>query len=128
MDENQVKQWIRKGPSPDLLQAAESCGRELQKEKLTTSQIRQVFSKLKSIEAKGYKNESQRIEFMMLKPYIAYAASRPGSAKGTKILKEKVSWAIDAVLEDPANEKQCFYNFCKFFEAILAYHRAYGGK
>ena len=129
MKQHEVANWVKSGPAPELLNAAEKLGRELQQKRLTTSQIRQVFSRLKSVEAKGYKG-AQRTEFMMLKPYIAYAAGRPGSSEGTRILKEKVTWGIDAVLADDKNtaEEQRFYNFCKFFEAVLAYHRAHGGK
>ena len=43
---------------------------------VTTSQIRQIFGKLKSIEAKGYDNDETRTEFIMLKPLLAYAAGR----------------------------------------------------
>lgn len=105
-------------------------------ELVTTSQIRQSFSKMKTIEAKGINHPDQWLEFMMLKPYLAYAAGRHKKI-GLNILKECLSWAIDEVLK--AEEKQAdeenirqekikrFKNFCKFFEAILAYHRAAGG-
>lgn len=148
-----VENWIKKGPNTDCIINAEKFGKyialDLKKavkkrkdgsvetypdgkpktvdESVTTSQIRQVFSKLKTIEAKGIEADRQRTEFMMLKPYIAYASGRQKNT-GLDRLKERLTWAIDAVLEDPETEKQRFYNFCKFFEAILAYHRAYGGK
>lgn len=94
---------------------------------VTTSQIRQIFGKLKSIEAKGFNSSERRGEFMMLKPLIAYAAGRHKKT-GLLRLKERVSWGIDAVIEGPAeNEPQRFKNFCRLFEAILAYHKAHGG-
>ena len=127
MKEKDVKDWIKNGPDPRLLVQAESLGKMLNEKKLSTSQIRQIFTKLKAIEAKGY--ISQRSEFMMLKPYIAYAAKRHDK-DGLYEFKKRVSWAIDVVLEakDEKSQKECFRNFCKFFEAILAYHRASGGK
>ncbi|HDH97692.1 MAG TPA: type III-A CRISPR-associated protein Csm2 [Deltaproteobacteria bacterium] len=44
-------------------------------------------------------------------------------------LKDRVNWGIDAVLNGPVEEEtKRFKNFCKLFEAILAYHKAHGGK
>ena len=127
MNEQEVKSWVTSGPQPVLLNKAEELGKRLCDEKLTTSQIRQVFTKLKAIEAKGY--VEQKTEFMMLRPYIAYAAGRQIKVKGLQTFKEKITWGIDAVLAgDKETEQSRFHNFCKFFEAVLAYHRASGGK
>jgi len=120
-----VRKWVREGPNSDLLNRAEIFGKKLKNKGLTTSQIRQVFTRLKAIEAKGYEGE-RKIEFLMLKPYLAYAAGRHSSVRD---LKEIINHGIDSVLEnDNINESLKFKNFCKLFEAILAYHRAYGGK
>ena len=128
MNEQQIKSWVKDGPQPEFLQATEALGKELNRNRLTTSQIRQVFTRLKSIEAKGY--AGQRTDFMMLKPYLAYAAGRQNKVAGLQTFKEKITCGIDAVLEgsDPREEQKRFGNFCKLFEAILAYHRASGGK
>ena len=128
MHEQQVKSWVTSGPQLDLLQAAEELGKQLYKDKLTTSQIRQVFTRLKSIEAKGY--SGQRTEFMMLKPYIAYAAGRQGKVQGLETFKEKITYRRrpSPASESQEEQQKRFYNFCKFFEAVLAYHRASGGK
>jgi CRISPR-associated protein Csm2 len=144
----QVEDWIQNGPSNELVKQTDKFGeyiaRQLKKtdkgkktgndkedihrdEIVTTSQIRQIFGKLKSIEAKGFDSSQQRAEFMMLKPLIAYAAGRHGKT-GLERLKERVCWGIDAVLEGPAEQElQRFKNFCRLFEAILAYHKAHGG-
>lgn len=144
----QVQNWIQKGPSNELLEETDRFGKYIavllkktdkrdktgnknedvsRDEIVTTSQIRQIFGKLKSIEAKGYGSPAQRSEFMMLKPLIAYAAGRHNKT-GLAKLKERVSWGIDAVLEGTAeDELQRFKNFCLLFEAILAYHKAHGG-
>jgi len=128
MQEQQIKDWVSHGPELNLLQAAENLGKTLCREKLTTSQIRQVFTRLKSIEAKGF--TGQRTEFMMLKPYIAYAAGRQDKVRGLHTFKKKITCGIDFVLQadDEQEQQKRFYNFCKFFEAVLAYHRASGGK
>ena len=144
----QVENWIQKGPSNELLKETDSFGKYIadslkktdkrnktenknedvpRDEIVTTSQIRQIFGKLKSIEAKGYDSSAQRSEFMMLKPLIAYAAGRHNKT-GLQRLKERISWGIDMVLEGPMeDEPKRFKNFCRLFEAILAYHKAHGG-
>ncbi len=127
MNQQQIKKWINNGPDKELIDTTEKLGKELQKNRLTTSQIRQVFTKLKSIEAKSY--APNRTEFIMLKPYIAYAAGRQPRCKGLQTFKDKISCAIDEVISgDTKTEQDRFYNFCRLFEAILAYHRASGGK
>jgi len=134
MQQEDVRRWIKDGPAPEIINAAKKFGEQIKKKGLTTSQIRQVFSKLKSIEAKGYMH--QRSEFMMLKPFIAYAAGRQSRVQGLQDLKDRVTWGIDTVLDvketdenkNLKEEQRRFRNFCKFFEAILAYHRAVGGK
>jgi len=127
MNKQAVQQWIRVGPNKALIDDAERFGTELKKGKLSTTQIRHVFTKLKGIEAKGYK--SKKVEFLMLKPLMAYAASRQ-KVKGLKMIKDRVSWGIDEVLSAKSDEagEERFKNFCRFFEAILAYHKAAGGK
>jgi len=128
MKKEEIVSWVQHGPQPILLNAAEQLGREIKEKKLTTSQIRQVFTRLKSIEAKGY--ATQRTDFMMLKPYLAYAAGRQDRVEGLQLFKEKITIGIDAVFEggSPEKESKRFVNFCKLFEAVLAYHRAFGGK
>ena len=134
MQQEDVRRWITNGPTPEIMNIVKTFGEQINQKGLTTSQIRQVFSKLKSIEAKGYIH--QRSEFMMLKPFIAYAAGRQSKVQGLQDLKDRVTWGIDAVLDVKETdgkqhikeEQKRFQNFCKFFEAILAYHRASGGK
>lgn len=127
MERQDVKLWVRQGPSKDLIEKAENFGRSLKDGKLSTSQIRQVFTKLKGIEAKGYLEK--KIDFLMLKPFLAYAASRQ-KATGLQEIKDKVTVGIDEVASANDDEEALkrFKNFCRFFEAILAYHKAAGGK
>lgn len=126
MNEADVRAWVENGPSLELIQKADNLGEKLaqgkESEKLTTSQIRQVFTKLKAIEAKGY--TEQRLDFMMLKPFLAYAQGREKSKPGVRLFKETMTWGIEAVLQGrAAEENQRFLHFCKLFEAVLAYHK-----
>lgn len=121
-----IQNWIQKGPDLAAVKEVEDFGRSLSHRKLTTSQIRQVFTRFKTIEAKGIENNAT--EFLMLKPYLAYAASR-SNAQGLQDLKDAMSKAIDMVMNStPELLEKHFKNFCSLFEAILAYHRAEGGK
>jgi len=97
-----------------MVKIAKDLGYQLKKDGLTTSQIRNIFGSVKKMEMKGF----QEKEFLLLKPKLAYAASRPGAKKGTKELRKVLTIAIDAVGSDGKK----FENFCNFFEAILAYH------
>jgi CRISPR-associated protein Csm2 len=126
MNEIDVKKWVQSGPTPALLTEAENFGKILAGQKLSTSQIRQVFTKLKAIEAKGYMN--QKIDFMMLKPFLAYAAGRDKKNAGLHEFKKTMTYGIEAVIkENQPQEEKRFNHFCKLFEAVLAYHRAHGG-
>jgi len=97
-------------------------GTERNDERLSRSQIRNVFSSVKKIEMHGFKGKEG--DFLLLKPKLAYAAGRPNKTKGIIELKNLFSLVIDHVESD----ENRFKNFCDFFEAILAYHRAAGGK
>jgi CRISPR-associated protein Csm2 len=145
----QVAKWINKGPDNELIKQADGFGEYIAKslkrtkskndrnyqndidldkdEIVTTSQIRQIFGKLKAIEAKGFNSKELQTEFLMIKPLLAYASGRHRKT-GLERLKERISWGIDAVFNgSEAERKSRFKNFCKLFEAILAYHKAYGG-
>lgn len=110
-----ISEVIEKGGEP-LVTAAENLGRKLAKN-LKTAQIRRIFSAVKKIQMS---KEFQRNELIMLKPKLAYAAARN---RDVGELKDALTQAINQV-----DNHEKFKNFVDFFEAILAYHRAYGGE
>ena len=118
-DKETIKKIIE-GDTKSLVKEAELLGKHLKQKDLTTSQIRNVFGSIKKMEMKGFKEQ----ELLLLKPKLAYAASRPGAKQGIRDLKEILSTAIGYV----ENSRERFENFCNFFEAILAYHHAADGK
>lgn len=91
--------------------------------RVSTSQIRNVYGTVKKLELEGESDETV-FKLVLLKPKLAYAAGRHSKIPGMKVLQDILSDAIDLVSE----KKERFNNFCKFFEAILAYHKAHGGK
>jgi CRISPR-associated protein Csm2 len=115
---NQIQQVIRQG-GKTLVQMAEGLGPRLQQGRLTTSQIRNIYGMVKQMEMRGFNPD----EFVLLKPKLAYAAAR-ANTDGARELKNVLTWAIDEVGSDETK----FARFVDFFEAILAYHKAAGGR
>ena len=110
-----ISEIIENGGEP-LVTAAEILGRKLARN-LKTSQIRKVYGAVKKIQMS---EEFNRNELIMLKPKLAYAAARKAEVEE---LKDTLTKAINEVDDDKK-----FKNFVDFFEAILAYHRAFGGE
>ena len=90
---------------------------------LSTSQIRSIFGEVRMIEGE-WQTDPQRAyrRLILLKPKMAYRA-RKETGEGVRDLVSVLSPAVDLVQGDADN----FGRFVEFFEAILAYHKAYGG-
>ncbi len=111
-----------------LIQKAEELGKELSK-KLTTSQIRNIFGEVRSIEQEvGLEEKTLPLNvqrrLLMLKPKMAYQVGRFGNNDALSALVKTLSDAINLI----GNDVRRFHTFVDLFEAILAYHRCYGGK
>lgn len=110
----------------DMIKYAEELGERFAKS-VKTSQLRNVFSDINRIrmEWRFGNIEEDRLpkELLLLKPKLAYAAGRQKSVRG---LKNELEKAIDAVANSP-NKKDAGNNFFRFVEAIVAYHKYYGG-
>ena len=115
---------IEKGGKP-LVNEAEKLGKQISHRDfgVTTSQIRKVFSAVKKIQMG---EEFQLNELILLKPKLAYVAARSSDKRktSTEKLRDALTQAIDKVGDDPKR----FKNFVDFFEATLAYHKAFGGE
>ncbi len=114
-----------------LVQEAEVFGKVIKNGGLTTAQIRNIFGTVKKLENKLAQRDNKDENFkskigdplILLKPKLAYAAARHKGKPGLTALTNVLSDAIDLV-----KSKEDFERFVNFFEAILAYHRAAGGK
>jgi CRISPR-associated protein Csm2 len=111
---------IMAGDAHTLVEVAERLGQDFANG-LSTSQIRNVFGEVKRLQMKGFDEQTAR-ELILLKPKLAYQAGRHGGK--VKELAHVLSKAIDQV----GSDAQRFEHFVDFFEAILAYHKAHGGK
>jgi len=112
------------GDSKKLVENARRLGEHLSGG-LSTSQIRSIFSEVKQM--REYEKDKHRLN--LLRPKMAYTAGRHGKMKGGKLTGPIVDLQeiLDKCIERISSEEE-FENFKSFFEAILAYHRYYGGR
>jgi CRISPR-associated protein Csm2 len=134
-----LEKIISKGDTKLMVEKAEKFGsylaeksighnsRPIHGSNLTTSQIRNFFGTVKKIEARGFNASGSEREFLLLKPKLAYAAQRDKGSK-LKDMKDVMIDAIDIVTSGDGDKEEKFNNFCDFFEAILCYHKAQGGR
>ena len=127
----EIKKWIGSTFDKETILYAEDFGKYLVKERLTTSQIRNIFGEVKrlqgTLQGKDSLDAKIKKDFLMLRPKLAYAAKRAGS-RGIDALKDVLDNAHKAVDLEGKHLKKQFENFVDFFEAILAYHKAAGGR
>ena len=116
-----------------LIEVAEKIGQYLVEKSVTTSQIRNIFGTARMIEQEVKTLEDDKPlpirvqrDLQMLRPKLAYQYGRiqkRDEKEGMGALTGILSEAIALVGSDVRR----FRNFMDFFEAILAYHRRYGG-
>lgn len=113
--------WIKNEADESLITFADTCGKYLAKNGLTNSKIRSIYGEIKRIQMGDF--EKEKAAFYLLKPKVAYALGREPKNVGLQWFKK----IFDEVAADVSDQKS-YINFCNFFEAVLAYHKAYGGK
>jgi CRISPR-associated protein Csm2 len=113
--------WITKEATPSLVEYAEEAGKFMAKNGLTNSKIRSIYGEIKRIQMGEF--EREKSSFFLLKPKVAYALGRDDKNEGLKLFKLIFDKASEYV-----NSQKSYQNFSNFIEAILAYHKAYGGK
>lgn len=126
-------EWITQGIDNDAIEWARTFGEYLSPEgknnsnhkPMTTSQLRRFFGEVKRIDA-DFETNKQSVS--MLRPMLAYAA---GKDSGTKLsdFQKIIDPAIEQVDKAEDSQKRTYFkNFVNLFEAIVAYHKFYGGK
>ena len=113
-------EWITNEIDREGIGFSEEFGKYLANNKLTTSQIRNIYGELKRIQMKGYENE--KTSFLLLLPKMAYAAQR-NKNDGLNALKS----VFEKLHAQVSNEKN-YNNMMDLMESILAYHKAFGGR
>jgi CRISPR-associated protein Csm2 len=112
-----------------LVEWSEHLGEFLARRGLTTSQIRKVFGEVRRLwmEAqKGWTDVLTRKVHLLI-PKLEYAARKEVAVKALRVVLVR---SIREVLEGENHDeiRKRFERFVEFFEAILAYHYAFGGK
>ena len=115
-----VRQLLDKDQDPHgelLIQTAEAMGRHLANNRMTTAQIRKLFSEVRKLNFKDdgpYKTN-------MMRAKLAYTAGRHREVGD-------LQQVLDKALIEVGTSEEKFNRFENFFEAIVAYHKKYGGK
>ncbi len=123
-----VQEIIRQDTTGEkLVKLAEEKGQQLSRS-LKRTQIRGIFTEARRIEAQwqtlGEDKAMRRLN--MLKPKLHYQAKRNPDVEPLRALLVEV---IDEVAQGKQGKDRLdrFERFMELFEAILAYHRFYGG-
>jgi CRISPR-associated protein Csm2 len=125
----EIQQIITNPDHADLIvKYADMLGNELSRI-LNTAQIRALFGEVRQIEGQmsvDHRKAWRRLH--LLKPKMAYRVRRAQGA-GVRGLVDVLNPAVDEVLKakDQDTQQMYFKHFVEFFEAILAYHKFYGG-
>ncbi len=85
--------------------------------KMTTSQLRNIFARVQKIESERY------YKLYLLRPKLAFIAGRSDTTNEMKTMIFLLDQLISNV-DSPEKLKQ----FQAFYEAVIAYHKYYGGK
>lgn len=111
-----------------LVKFAEQTANQLVRGGLGRSQIRNIFTEVRKIEASWDTSRMEALHRLnMLKPKLDYQTAR---TEQVRPLRDVLVQAIDEVNKAKTDVEydarfQCFMDL---FEAILAYHRAFGGR
>lgn len=95
---------------------AEKLARSIRRDReIKNAQLRNIYGEVKRMEMDFKRKGFSRDRFVLLKPKLAYAASKKWEVRP---IKEVLTACIDRVQDEGD-----FRKFVNFFEAVLAYHR-----
>ena len=112
----------------ELVSFARQTAQQLVRNNLTRTQIRNIFTEVRKVESMWEANPNDAMRRLnMLKPKLDYQTAR---SKQVRVLRDVLTEAINEVEKAPTEEERDdrFRRFMDLFEAILAYHRAEGGR
>ena len=113
--------WITDKADVKMIEFTERIGKYMADNKLTNSKIRSIYGEIKRIQMGEF--EKEKASFFLLRPKVAYALGRDDKNKGLEMFKILFDTCYNVVID-----KKTFINFCNMIEAVLAYHKSYGGK
>lgn len=118
----------------ELVTFAQALAERLVRDQLTRGQMRIVFSEMRQIEADWESAERENKDtgeaqrrLRLLMPKLAYQTAR---TQPLEQLSKALTEGIDVVFKanDAAERSKRFHKLMQFLEAVLAYHRAKGGR
>lgn len=126
-NEADLRAIVHDGDTQRLVDVARRLGAELA-QPLSSSQIRAFFGAVRQVEmgwpvhATAEDARRGRRQLLLLRPKLAYQAARSGGGM------TRLQGVLDPAITLVEGDRERFQNFVDFFEAILAYHRAAGGR
>ena len=116
---NKIKKYSNVGlkemPAEDIVAIGNHLGKILKDENVKTTQIRKFLDAVRKIQVNFNKDS-----IIMLKPKLAYTAGRH---RNLKSFMQVLDPAIEAT-----KDAESFKKLVQLIEAVVAYHRFYGGR
>lgn len=107
---------LKKSNIEKFVEYSEQFGRLCTDKRVTTTQIRGIFQEVKRL-PKGFEESKYRLN--LLRPKLAYQKGRFHNLTDLQYLLDNLIKKI--------NSDEALENFKDFFEAIICYHKAFGG-
>lgn len=133
----QIRAIVVDGNVEMLVDWADKIGKSLYEQQLSTNQIRNVFGTARQIQLRWDMDcERSYRDAILLIPKLGYFAEREKRAKankseGMETLQKVLEPALRMMTEpgvSPTEKRNRFVRIMELFEAIVAYHKKYGGK
>lgn len=130
-DKGAIERIIAQGNPEELVQWADKIGQAIARQ-VTTNQIRNIYGTARQIQMR-WRNDAEAPaayrDAVLLRPKLGYFAKREQRGRGMEDLARVLSPALEEMSrgKDLAERQKRFDHFMDFFEAIVAYHKAYGG-
>lgn len=118
-------EWITTGVNDACMELCEELAKDMVDKRVSSSFLRNIFGELRRLEAGNFENHLS--EFVMLRPKMAYACGRAIERN------PKSKDVLDALLEfykqmaSKVKTTAHFKNLVSVMEAIVAFHKAFGG-
>lgn len=127
-DQGTLERIIAQGEPEILVKWAEDIGRAIARQ-VTTNQLRNVFGTARQIQLRWPTDaQSAYRDAVLLRPKLGYLARRE-RGRGMEDLQRILVPALEVMSQgkDLTEQQVRFNRFVDFVEAIVAYHKAYGG-
>lgn len=111
----------------ELVEFARITAQQLVTDRLTTGQIRNIFGEVRKIEILWRTDPIKALRRLnLLKAKMSYQTARAQPVKGLeKVLSDAIT-EVNNARDEERNDR--FERFMQLFEAILAFHKSFGGR